>query len=179
MTFLTGIDGGALKPRPFQVLGRSRQHDQDGFPAQQHDRGEFPEQQHGRDVFHEERHDQGVFSQQHDGHVRFAEQHGHFAEQHGHHVAEQHGHGQLAAMRGHVRFAEDTEQQTVERGQVFPQHVVDRVSIIGAFTFSFDEQCAWLIDSGASCHLVGEGMLAGGHVEVFEERPVSIECSLG
>ena len=81
-------------------------------------------------------------------------------------------------MRGHVRFAEDTEQQTVERGQVFPQHVVDQVSIIGAFTFSFDEQCAWLIDSGASCHLVGEGMLAGGHVEVFEERPVSIECSL-
>ena len=52
-------------------------------------------------------------------------------------LQKQHGHGQLAAMRGHVRFAEDTEQQTVERGQVFPQHVVDQVSIIGAFTFFF------------------------------------------
>ena len=44
--------------------------------------------------------------------------------------------------------------------------------------FSFEEQHAWLIDSGASCHMIGEGMLDGGHVEILEECAVSVECSL-
>ena len=50
--------------------------------------------------------------------------------------------------------------------------------MLGASAFSFDEQHAWLIDSGASCHMIGEGMLDGGHVEILKECAVSVECSL-
>ena len=50
--------------------------------------------------------------------------------------------------------------------------------MLGASAFSFEEQHAWLIDSGASCHMIGEGMLDGGHVEVLQESAVSVECSL-
>ena len=50
--------------------------------------------------------------------------------------------------------------------------------MLGASAFSFEEQHAWLIDSGASCHMIGEGMLDGGHVEILEESAVSVECSL-
>ena len=49
--------------------------------------------------------------------------------------------------------------------------------MLGASAFSFDEQHAWLIDSGASCHMIGEGMLDGGHVEILKECAVSVECS--
>ena len=35
-----------------------------------------------------------------------------------------------------------------------------------------------MIDTGASCHMIGEGMLDGGHVEILEECAVSVECSL-
>ena len=52
------------------------------------------------------------------------------------------------------------------------------MSILGSSTFLFDEQQAWLIDSGASSHLVGEGMLSSGHVEILEEHAVSVQCSL-
>ena len=50
--------------------------------------------------------------------------------------------------------------------------------MLRASAFSFEEQHAWLIDSGASCHMIGEGMLDGGHVEILEESAVSVECSL-
>ena len=33
-------------------------------------------------------------------------------------------------------------------------------------------------DSGASCHMIGEGMLDGGKVEILKECAVSVECSL-
>ncbi|OLP76473.1 hypothetical protein AK812_SmicGene43586 [Symbiodinium microadriaticum] len=52
------------------------------------------------------------------------------------------------------------------------------VNVLGASAFSFDEQHAWLIDSGASCHMIGEGMLDGGHVEILKECAVSVEGSL-
>ena len=83
----------------------------------------------------------------------------------------------MATLGSRVRFEESTVS-THERGQLFPQHVVDQVNVLGASAFSFEEQHAWLIDSGASCHMIGEGMLDGGHVEILEESAVSVECSL-
>ena len=178
---------GSLNPPPFRPhVSREQQHDQDGFPAERHDqgvfRGVFHEQQHDRHGFLAERHDQGVFEQPQHGHDRFD---GFWHEcrtveqpQHGHdRFLEQQQRGQLSALRGRVRFAEDTEN-ALERGQLFPQHVVDQVNVLGASAFSFEEQHAWLIDSGASCHMIGEGMLDGGHVEILEESAVSVECSL-
>ncbi|CAE7893920.1 unnamed protein product, partial [Symbiodinium sp. KB8] len=44
------------------------------------------------------------------------------------------------------------------------------VNVLGASAFSFEEQHAWLIDSGASCHMIGEGMLDGGHVEILKVK---------
>ena len=164
---------GSLKPPPFQPRVREHQHDRHGFPAEQHDQGVFHEQQHDRHGFLGERHDQGVFhEQQHDRHGFLGERHdqGVFHEQ-------QHGHVHLATLGSRVRFEESTVS-THERGQLFPQHVVDQVNVLGASAFSFEEQHAWLIDSGASCHMIGEGMLDGGHVEILEESAVSVECSL-
>ena len=181
---------GSLNPPPFRPhVSIEQQHDQDGFPAERHDQGVFREvfheQQHDRHGFPAERHDQGVFEQPQHGHDRFD---GFWHEcrtveqpQHGHdRFLEQQQRGQLAALRGRVRFAEDTgdTENTLERGQLFPQHVVDQVNVLGASAFSFDEQHAWLIDSGASCHMIGEGMLDGGHVEILKECAVSVEGSL-
>ena len=173
----------------FREVFPEQQHDRDGFPAERHDQGVFHgvfhEQQHDRHGFLAERHDQGVFEQPQHGHDRFD---GFWHEcrtveqpQHGHdRFLEQQQRGQLAALRGRVRFAEDTgdTENTLERGQLFPQHVVDQVNVLGASAFSFDEQHAWLIDSGASCRMIGEGMLDGGHVEILKECAVSVECSL-
>ena len=86
----------------------------------------------------------------------------------------------IVVFRRHVQFEDehDNHEGELEHGQLFPQHVVDQVSILGSSTFLFDEQQAWLIDSGASSHLVGEGMLSSGHVEILEEHAVSVQCSL-
>ena len=181
---------GSLNPPPFRPhVSIEQQHDQDGFPAERDDQGVFcevfHEQQHDRHGFLAERHDQGVFEQPQHGHDRFDDfwHEGRTVEQpqHGHdRFLEQQQRGQLAALRRRVRFAEDTgdTENTLERGQLFPQHVVDQVNVLGASAFSFDEQHAWLIDSGASCHMIGEGMLDGGHVEILKECAVSVECSL-
>ena len=185
MTFLIGSGSETQRPPPFLLRGQGvfpeQRDDRDGFHGEGHDR--FAQQHEGHDRFAQQHEGHDRFAEQHEGHDRFAQQHeGHdrFAEQHEGHdrFGEQHEHSQLSALHGRVHFAENTEHEVVERGQQFPQHVVEQVSMIGASTFSFEEQCAWLIDSGASCHLIGEGMLDGSHVEVLEEHPVSVECSL-
>ena len=104
--------------------------------------------------------------------------------QHGHDVfaAQEHGHGRMVGFQhGHVRFSEpdsEHEQQAQEHGHVFPQHVVEQVSLLGSASFDLSDQRAWLVDSGASSHLIGETLLEGGHVRILEESRVNVQCSL-
>ena len=111
---------GSLNPPPFRPhVSREQQHDQDGFPAERHDQGVFEQPQHGHDRFDDFWHECRTVEQPQHGHDRFLEQQ---------------QRGQLAALHGRVRFAEDTEN-TLERGQLFPQHVVDQVNVLGASAF--------------------------------------------
>eukprot|EP00439_Symbiodinium_sp_Y106_P087065 s52_g39.t1 len=104
--------------------------------------------------------------------------------QHGHDVfaAQEYGHGRMVGFQhGHVRFSEpdsEHEQQAQEHGHVFPQHVVEQVSLLGSASFDLSDQRAWLVDSGASSHLIGETLLEGGHVRILEESRVNVQCSL-
>ena len=78
----------------------------------------FEQPQHGHDRFDDFRHECRTVEQPQHGHDRFLEQQ---------------QRGQLAALLV-VRFAEDTEN-TLEQGQLFPQHVVDQVNVLEASAF--------------------------------------------
>ena len=86
----------------------------------------------------------------------------------------EHDHSLCGMVEQHVRFSQtEVEQADIERGSLFPQHVVDEVC---ASNLWMHEEKAWLIDSGASSHLTGESMLE--HVRVLEETGVCVQCSL-
>ena len=143
------------------VVGQEHGHVRFGF---RHERERFVEEPHGHERFvgepHE--HDRSLETEPL-GHERLVEHdpRGHDRFLHG--MVEQ-----------HVRFA-DTEavQAGMEHGSLCPQHVVDELCANNLWT---REQRAWLVDSGASSHMIGENLL--GHVHVLEETCVSVQCSL-
>ena len=168
MVFLEGVPPGEFVPPVFRprhdfvepqghvgMVGREHGHvrfglrrEHERFVGEPHERERFVGEPHEHDRFWHE----SLVDHDPRGHDRFL-----------HGMVEQ-----------HVRFAgTEAVQEGMEHGNLYPQHVVDELCASNLWTC---EQRAWLVDSGASSHLIGENML--GHVHVLEETCVSVQCSL-
>ena len=173
MVFLHGVPPEEFVPpvlRASRVVGQPHGHD--CVFGQPHGHDCVFEQPHGHDCFagQPHGHDHGEILQEH---VVFGE-HRHEQVRLVAREPVEHDHSLCGMVEQRVRFPPtEVEQTDIEHGSLFPQHVVDEVC---ASNLWMHEQKAWLIDSGASSHLIGESMLE--HVRVLEETGVCVQCSL-
>ena len=172
MVFLEGVPPGEFVPPVFRprhdfvepqghvgMVGQEHGHVRFGF---RHEHERFVGEPHGHERFVGEPHE----------HDRFLEKEPFWHERLVDHDPRGHDRFLHGMVEQHVRFA-DTKavQEGMEHGNLYPQHVVDELCASNLWT---REQRAWLVDSGASSHMIGENML--GHVHVLEETCVSVQA---